>query len=556
MTVTASDIGWSSYSSYEGPFFRGRQAYVLPPNPSENDKVMKVITAAEGGHYDAINMYDSGIVSVGLIQWIDAGQHSVDNMLGHVAEVCGIDKVTGPLAPALAASNATFKKDQKTGLWRFFDAGGTDDIITNDEERRLFMKGCGLKGSWTAEARLHAKTWAACLANVWVDAGARQAQIDYTVPRLKSFLASDVRAALYDAEPNEGWVGAVRAALIQFAVNLPATVATAYRAYKSAAKKWGPDWSIGLIKAVTTAGPATLWAARYNAIRPILESLYNVNLPATAKDLAAWTANGSNISSTLAAPDPVADPRTPIATVPSLPGEKPADKLIRLVKQYVGCSLTARRDELGELVSRGVDKPEAVVTIATNCATSALGIMAKAGVKHKLLNQPYANGMAIAWVRQIGLQTGALVKFDGKTMPKPGSLMRYNTPGTNNDHVEWLLGPVAADGTAEHGGGGRADNAITSGTGDIRSSWGRPMVEWLDPDRLGIDINVALPVPVNPPETPVPDPEPVQEPEPPKPEPEPPSPDPIVPVNNAVPAWKSIWSFFLMLINIFFTRGK
>lgn len=249
----------------------------------------------------------------------------------------------------------------------------------------------------------------------------------------------------------------------------------------------------------------------------------------------------------------VSDSKIPLASEPSVPGESPGQKLIRILKRYVGCSLTTRRADLADLVSRKVDKPEAVVGIATNCATSALGVMAKGGVKHPLLNKPYVNGMAIAWVRQIGIDLGALVKYDPKgPQPKPGSLLRYNTPGTNNDHVEWLLGPIGPGGVAEHGGGGRGNNAITSGTGDVRTSLGRPLLEWWDPDKLGIDV-VALEQSEKAESSPPGDAQPSNVPEPPAPVvPVPPA--PIEPVNSNS-TWQVIINFFLMLLK-FITGGK
>lgn len=234
----------------------------------------------------------------------------------------------------------------------------------------------------------------------------------------------------------------------------------------------------------------------------------------------------------------------PINQQPLVPNEQPADRIIRLVKSHVGCSLSTRRDELGKLVARGVDKPEAVVTISTNCATSALGIMAEAGVRDAILNKPYQSGMAVSWVRQIGINTGALVKFDGKTMPKPGSLLRYNTPGSNNDHVEWLLGPVDAQGNADHAGGGRANNAITEGTGNVLSSWGRPLVEWWDPDKLGIPVlTQEAPEPTPPP--PAPDPAPTPPPVAPGP------PKPVTPPQSTS-ALQSIVNVLTWLFNALF----
>jgi lysozyme len=238
-------------------------------------------------------------------------------------------------------------------------------------------------------------------------------------------------------------------------------------------------------------------------------------------------------------PPPVVHPapeasNVPVAQQPLVPGEKPADRIVRLVKSYVGCSLTNRRTDLGNLVGRGVDNPESVVTISTNCATSALGIMAAAGVRDPLLNKPYVSGMAIAWVRQIGINTGALTKYVKGQNPPVGALMHYNTPGTNDDHVEWLLGPVDASGNADHGGGGRANNAITQGTGPVLSSLGRPLIEWLDPNKLGIPV-LALdqPPPVNPPPAPVP---PVPAPTPPSPVPAPAGGSALQSIINAIVA--------------------
>lgn len=182
----------------------------------------------------------------------------------------------------------------------------------------------------------------------------------------------------------------------------------------------------------------------------------------------------------------------PIATKNSLPGETPGQKLARIVRQYVGCSLSARSDELGKLVARGVDDPKAVVGIKTNCGTSALGVMAEAGVQHDLLDRKYVNGMAIGWVLQIGRELGALV-----TVPNPlpvgfkipqGALLHYGVLGKNNDHVEWLLSDVAPSGAADMGGGGRPNNAITAGRGVVARNAGRPLLHYLDPNKLGIEI--------------------------------------------------------------------
>src|SRR6266404_6924537 len=145
----------------------------------------------------------------------------------------------------------------------------------------------------------------------------------------------------------------------------------------------------------------------------------------------------------------------PISTLYSVPGETAADKIVRIVNSYVGCSLSNRREDLGKLVARGVDDPNVVVTITTNCGTSALGILGIVGAQDPLLDKKYVNGMAIAWVRQIAINLKALVKYTGKNGPQPkrGDLMHYFTQGKNDNHVEWCLSDIDENGIAEHGGG-------------------------------------------------------------------------------------------------------
>jgi hypothetical protein len=66
--VDKSQIKWGEYKNYEGPYFIGSVPFSLSSNPSDDEKILAVITATEGGCYDSINMYDSCILSSGLIQ--------------------------------------------------------------------------------------------------------------------------------------------------------------------------------------------------------------------------------------------------------------------------------------------------------------------------------------------------------------------------------------------------------------------------------------------------------------------------------------------------------
>lgn len=176
----------------------------------------------------------------------------------------------------------------------------------------------------------------------------------------------------------------------------------------------------------------------------------------------------------------------PIPNFDFVAGESNGDRLARIVQFYVGSSLSSRAGELGALVARGVDDPTAVVSIKTNCATFSLGVLAAAfgsvaaaTAGNALLTKPYQNGMAFAWLVEIGNAWGAWVKaVPGQIIPV-GACMHYGTPGLDNDHAEWMLTEPDT-----HGGGGRTNNAVTLGQSDPHTNLGRPLIAWLDPDQI------------------------------------------------------------------------
>lgn len=287
--TTAAQIGWGTYTSYEGPFYRGSRKFSLPADPDETDKIIAVIAAAEGGCYDSINMYDRGIVSVGLIQWIEAGQRSVSDMLGCVAEKCGIEAVTVPLEQALKLSNASFEKT-KESKWRFKFNDSRGFVDTDAKAQQLFLGCKGSVGSWTLDAKNHAKTWAACIANVWESSEACKAQSEYTRSRMSVFIRPSAKAILFDDDKsNEGWVGMIRAAYLSYAINNP-TIANdqvKIASGRSKSLKWSEDWCICLLQQLTFGPNIAIYPARYNNVKGMLEKLWGVTLPC-AKDLGTW----------------------------------------------------------------------------------------------------------------------------------------------------------------------------------------------------------------------------------------------------------------------------
>lgn len=287
--VKVENISWSSFESFEGPFYRGTRKFVLPEGADEMSKQLAAITAVESGHYDAINCYDRAIVSVGLIQWTEANQYTVSGLLGEVAERNGLQSVLGPLAPALRASNATFRKNAKA-QWRFHFNDGRGEVDNLKEQQDLFLLCDGKKGSWTPASIEHAKLWAACLANVWDSIGAQRAQVSYTRFRLKWFLSPTATETLMDGTDDVGLRGALRAAYLTFAVNNPTRASNMLieALKKTSAEKWSEEWCIDVLKELTFGPKIKFYPIRYNGIRPVLEDLWDVSLPKTAEDLASW----------------------------------------------------------------------------------------------------------------------------------------------------------------------------------------------------------------------------------------------------------------------------
>jgi hypothetical protein len=173
----------------------------------------------------------------------------------------------------------------------------------------------------------------------------------------------------------------------------------------------------------------------------------------------------------------------PILPYPSM--ATPND-IVEIVKSYIGDSLIHNKEDLALLTARQVDDPNQVVQITTNCGMFMLGVWWLAGVQHELLKRPYKTGMAIAWVRQIAIDLKALRTYPKDGPPVLGASMHYYTPGSNNNHVEFLLETPNDKHVALHGGGGRDKNAIATGTGDITWSYQttRKLMEWVDPEAL------------------------------------------------------------------------
>lgn len=284
--VAASEIGWGSYRSYEGPYYKGKHRYTLPGGPTENDRIIAVITATEGGAYDAFNGYDGCGWTSGLIQWIEKGQYSVSDMLGAVAA-----SHPALLSPVHAQGENTGYRFQKCGNQYRFCKGGALWVDTLDEQLELFyMGGTGKKGTWSDAAKTYAKEWAAAISTVWENTQAQFVQVSYTAKRLNGFMMPTA-AALFKTMPDTPVARAFRSAYLSFAANNPTRAQDAIRSILNITTKpaWSKDWVVQMLQALTFQSGVAIYPHRYECIRPVLEKLYGVDLPDFAKELKDWS---------------------------------------------------------------------------------------------------------------------------------------------------------------------------------------------------------------------------------------------------------------------------
>jgi hypothetical protein len=286
--ATVSDIAWGKYREYEGAFYRGKNPYKLPAEPNDNDKIIAVITATEGGKYDAYNGYDRCISTSGLIQWCEAGQYSVSDMLGKASEHNPL--LLRPITDQARRASYLFQKNTK-GRWRFFRVGNVhNEVDTLQEQQQLFLlDSSGKIGTWDDTSRKYAKEWAAAVSTVWEDPTAQELQAEYTAKRLRGF-ALPYASKLLSASPGDAVGRAFVAAYLSFAANNPTWANRHLQKVAEDGKyeMWTSDWLVHVLKELTFGPKVVIYPHRYNAIRPVLEKLYGLNLPDFAKELDTW----------------------------------------------------------------------------------------------------------------------------------------------------------------------------------------------------------------------------------------------------------------------------
>jgi hypothetical protein len=286
--ITPSNVLWGSYRDYEGPWHGGTARLTGVDEYSDfAHKALATITATEGGTFNAINMYDAGIFSAGLIQWIESGQYSVSEMLGYI--VRKTPSLAGVLNQALEARNCTLKANAN-GRIRFFFRSGTEEVDTLREQQELFLyQSTGKRGSWNQASKDWAKGWVAEVSNFLEMPEAREGQIAFTLPKLVTyFVMKPVIPILFSTpEENSGRLAALRAIYLSYAANNPLNAAKSFE--QGLSKISGPMTSeegmTTILRELVFHSGFTIWPERYNKIRPVVERLFGVDIPDLATDL-------------------------------------------------------------------------------------------------------------------------------------------------------------------------------------------------------------------------------------------------------------------------------
>jgi len=286
--INLDDIQWSGYLEYEGPFFPGNVRFHLPENPSEAARMLAVITATEGGSPNAYNGYDSCDCTLGLIQWCDGGQFSVCDMLGHTAE--RDRSLIRPIYERCEElENVTFRRNSR-GRWRFFFDDERGEVDRRREQDQLYhLHSTGKRGSWDPASRVHAQKWARAMASVYEHDDAIQAQMDFTKKRLEWFVA-DGAMPIFEGAPETDVGRAFRAAYLSFAANNPTWAQRHLLRADSDARleRYSAGWLIEVLRSMTFGPKVAIYPERYEAIRPVLERMYGVELPDMADTLSEW----------------------------------------------------------------------------------------------------------------------------------------------------------------------------------------------------------------------------------------------------------------------------
>lgn len=269
-------MGWGKYNGYEGPMILGSAPVATAIGPltrelSVEKKLMAVITATEGGKFDAINMYDRCVLSVGVFQFCE-GCGLTTKLLTRIQKVAP-ESIIG-----LTTKLAEIKGHPVTFVdGRFYEMGGKP--VTTVADKQAFYLGCnGKVGSWkTQQQKDTATAVGKAFSEMLREPRTYTEHLAYCKDMLPMFQMAYARKILF---PNgfvqDGYEGAVQALFMSFAANLPLVASNALERIASKPKN---TWLVEFARSVVYGSGVAIYPLRYEVIRPIIGKLYGVMPP-------------------------------------------------------------------------------------------------------------------------------------------------------------------------------------------------------------------------------------------------------------------------------------
>lgn len=284
-------IHWGKYQSYEGPWTLGEvpfpQHLVTPASP-DILKALSLVAACEGGHFSAVNMYDSAIMTLGL-QFADgAPNFGATRLLGRVAKHAYT--ALGPLVSWAKDIGYELRIRSRTDEYTWGVIGGPD-VLTPDMQRQMYFgaPGLGRVGSWgtnplESDISSIARRWVVELSELWKDPAAQKAQLDYASEKLPLFAYGPAAQGLLRQPPGR-YLSAAKSVFLSFAFNSPKVASD--QLYLAGAPADTMDWFNELCRRLTLGAGYSIYPARFAALRPHVERLYGLDLGGLAASMGA-----------------------------------------------------------------------------------------------------------------------------------------------------------------------------------------------------------------------------------------------------------------------------
>lgn len=255
-------VSWGKYRSLSGPFTHGDV-----PVLNEMCAEIRVIAATEGGSWNAVNMYDAGIISVGCLQVIE-------NRLGYVSS----------LFQEFVKKGVDVNRYLYDSVGIRFNADGRFVLDKSTDPRYVWLLGSDQK-SWSSEQTEHATKCCQAMAKTLGLPLAVEAQRNWIRKGFLSrfFFSGDAEQLVREyKDPNacERHQYAAYLCYLSFAVNLPAKAARMLSSYKSATKlPYGSvEWCRGMAQTLGYKSGIDIWPGRFRKIVVTIEQITGVDL--------------------------------------------------------------------------------------------------------------------------------------------------------------------------------------------------------------------------------------------------------------------------------------